>query len=191
MKKKFFNKLSLTLCLVSCAAIVFWPNSAGAAISGATSSPSLLAGTNVLRPDGVAVKLPKKWEEMTIDDLYAIGIYPNIKGSNLKSSYTSSNGIVPASSSGCNGWVCINIIGSGLLINNWSTSGDYSGFSYFCTYSVYWKSQTTILDTGTLVCGYHGRYFGNLTYPVMYPHFGWACNTWVGIPGKPCEQIIG
>lgn len=149
-----------------------------------------VAGTEITRPDGVVVTLPKDWSSMSISDLATIGIHPNMGPDRTTSTFQARNKIQPYSSNGCSGWVCINIIGSGLLISGWSTKADYSG-PYMCTYSAYWNSLTTVLDTGTVVCGSYGTFYGTLSYPVVYKSFGWACNTWVNIVGKPCEQIIG
>lgn len=159
----------------------------GARPAAAWAGPS--AGDVIKRPDGVAVTLPMDWAKMTAADLAGIGIVPGMGPNKAVSSYQPTSGVRPASAYGCDGWVCIQLIGNGRLISNWYTSADNPG-GYRCTFSAYWDSKTHVYDTGTSVCGWApGQFRGYLSHPVLYTRDEWACNTWVGIVGKPCEWV--
>lgn len=94
----------------------------GARPAAAWAGPS--AGDVIKRPDGVAVTLPMDWAKMTVADLAGIGIVPGMGPNKAVSSYQPTSGVRPASAYGCDGWVCIQLIGNGRLISNWYTSAD-------------------------------------------------------------------
>lgn len=157
------------------------------------SSPK--AGTVLTLPDNSRVTLPKDWDQMTISNLAAIGLRPDMNGTGQPASidkYVKGTFATPMNAYGCDGWVCIHVISpsnDGLTVSNWYTSADNPG-GYVCTFSAYWDSLTHVFDTGTQVCGQSpGQFRGSLTYPVRHPYNWTACNTWVGIVGKPCESI--
>lgn len=148
-------------------------------------SPSL--GTDLTIPNGKIVVLPKDWNDMSVSDLAKIGIMPNSNRNNLISIPLAS-GAVPLSSSGSNGWVDINIVGSGLLISSWSTKANILSV-YSCTFAVYWNSMTSIYATGPQHCYQSGPFYDTLPNRVIYPANGYACSSWVQVSGKPCEYI--
>lgn len=139
--------------------------------------------------------LPKNWDDMTIADLAAIGLRPNMHSNGQRGvidTYIKGTSVQPNNAYGCDGSVCIQVISpsnDGLTVSNWYTSADNPG-GYVCTYSAYWDSLTHVFDTGTEVCGNApGQFRGSLSYPIRHPYNWTACNTWVGISGKPCESI--
>ena len=128
---------------------------------------------------------------MTISDLSAIGIHPNMGSAKLSSSFTKSSVVSPLMAEGCSGYVGIFLGGSGLVISSWGTKAAYSR-PYLCTFSVYWNSMTHIFATVSDVCGTNGDFYGHYADNggiYVYSSNGYACNTWVNIVGKPCEYV--
>jgi len=157
----------------------------GAHVKG--SSAELPAGTHITLPNHRVVILPKAWSKMSISDLAKIGIRPGM-GPKAGDSYSA---VRPLSASGCNQEVCIIITGSGLKVTGWQTTGEYTGAKDpFCTYSVYWAPGNTVYATGIVVCGGQGTYYGYFAdVPIVWTTNIQICNTWAGIPGKPCETV--
>ena len=83
----------------------------------------------------------------------------------------------------------IQVIGQGLVISNWFTQAEHEAGPYICTYSAYWGSKSTIAATGNVVCGTNAVFTAYLPGVYVYNQSGYACNTWVGITGKPCLHI--
>jgi hypothetical protein len=89
----------------------------------------------------------------------------------------------PDSASGCSDDVCIEVIGSGLTVDNWNTWAYYDG----CSYAVYWEDRE-IAFTGEEVCDDGlletlASGFGEFENDTQ------VCNTWIGVAGEPCETV--
>ncbi len=166
--------------------------------SAATTSTSvgdMAAGTVIKLPNGGHATLPKTWSQMSIADLAKVGITPGMGSGKTttqlvpSASVQTHPGAVPANADGWNGYVEINVTGKGRLISNWYTRAE-NVHGEICTFSVYWApTGADVLDTGKEVCGGSGYFVGYLTYPVEFSSNYHACNTWVGVSGKPCEYI--
>ena len=162
--------------------------------SPATESPAgLVAGTKITLPGGRVVTLPKPWSDMSISDLANLGIEPGM-GPKVSTSVAPAGRVAPGSAqsaSGCNQEVCIILTGSGRKVTGWQTTGEYTGSSdAFCTYAVYWAPGNSVYATGITVCGGPGEYYGYYAeVPIVWSSNIELCNTWAGIPGKPCEEV--
>jgi hypothetical protein len=94
----------------------------------------------------------------------------------------------PDSAFGCNQDVCISIAGNGTYVAYWATAA-FPTYGYRCTDPYYW-SAGRIIYTGPPQCRASSYY-----QSAAYVSDNWAtsnvqvCNTWAGIPGKPCETI--
>lgn len=97
----------------------------------------------------------------------------------------------PMSASGCNDSVCIEVIGSGLTVDEWNT------FVYVdpgsCSFAAYWEDDE-IAFTGEEICAgddvsvletYASDFDGE------FENGEQLCNTWVNWAGMPCETIEG
>lgn len=98
-----------------------------------------------------------------------------------------SGSILPNSASGCSQDVCMQITGSGAHVADWDTQGYWNG-PVICTYSIF-EINSTIIRTGTVVCGGAGVFFTDWPANRNFPTPSLACNQWANIPGLPCETI--
>jgi len=91
------------------------------------------------------------------------------------------------SASGCNQSVCIELIGTGLVVDRWRTTASVS--SATCSQARFlrngWVVRTSApvcsSSSGTLVAVWHG--------PGGFSHGDQLCNTWSGVAGKPCKTV--
>lgn len=92
----------------------------------------------------------------------------------------------PRDASGCNLEVCIEVIGSGLTVNNWNTVAYTTGPQ--CSFAGYWEGGQ-LAFTGKQLCGdgVLETFASNFDGP--FDNGEQVCNTWVDIAGKPCETI--
>lgn len=93
----------------------------------------------------------------------------------------------PLTASGCNQNVCIYVVGSGTQVTKWETTADLP--TAMCTVAKYWANGVLVYE-GTIKCGSAGG--SVMSYWSRPGHFAAGtelCNTWTGIPGKPCETI--
>jgi hypothetical protein len=98
--------------------------------------------------------------------------------------------VVPLTSSSCEDQVCIELYGSGLLVEPWVMTaspllpGD-------CTFGVFWAPQNTILRYGPDLCNDGNTpavYIARISY-VQFSGPMRVCNTAVGFSGKACENV--
>lgn len=194
-----FARLALPVLVVA-ATLAAGAGSATASATSATTSPTvttagdstdIAAGTTVTLPNGKVIQLPKNWSQLSISDLARIGIHPGMGHATITVRPPKAGGVTANSASGCNDEVCIYVGGSGLIVQSWETTGLYDGpEDPFCTYAVYWAPGDTIYATGWEVCGGLGTYYGyEQDTPIAFYTTTEICNTWVGIPGKPCEWV--
>lgn len=94
---------------------------------------------------------------------------------------------IAMSASGCSERVCITIYGDGLYISEWDTRALWDG-DYICTQSAWWNPKYLPIRYGNGVCGGSGVFF-SYWQPKRNFKQALACNTWYGIPGKPCESV--
>jgi hypothetical protein len=66
--------------------------------------------------------------------------------------------VSPDSADGCNQNVCIDISGSGLTVNDWTSTALYGGPGEICTQSYFYENDAEIRQ-GTYVCGEAGTFF--------------------------------
>lgn len=153
---------------------------------------ALRAGYVITLPGGTKKTLPKNWENLSIADLAQLGIKPTpISGASAGSTdqVASGGGVTPQSASGSNQGTYINVVGSGLTVDSWTTHRVIK--TYGCSFSVYWRPSGTIWHTGNEVCGNPGEIFQGY-YPNVPIHFSGTtviCNTWATFAGKPCETV--
>jgi hypothetical protein len=94
----------------------------------------------------------------------------------------------PNSASGCNASVCINVVGSGLHVDKWTTTG-YST-EPICTYAAYWVNGV-IEATSEEVCGTSFTHFTSWwDNPGYFVNITQLCNTWIQIGGSRVRQSI-
>jgi hypothetical protein len=93
-----------------------------------------------------------------------------------------------ASASGCNQDVCISIIGNGQHVSYWFTWASTTRANR-ATEPHYWVAGK-VAFSGNVYTGTHSFYSSlgltNYNFPKANVQ---VCNTWTGIPGKPCETI--
>jgi len=131
---------------------------------------------------------PNGWGNLTVAQLAAVGIHPGMGKFPPKAN--SKQQVVPASASGCdynslNNSMCIYIYGYSLQVTEWDTSVTIS--SYRCSYAGYWVNSSLVATSNT-VCGQNGALWGYWA-PNKRMGPGQACNTFVGIAGRPCETL--
>lgn len=95
--------------------------------------------------------------------------------------------ITPDSASGCNQEVCIEVIGSGLIVDQWNTFAYPPGDD--CSFAAYWEDGE-IAFTGEEVCGTLLETFAS-DFDGEFDNGEQVCNSWVNIGGFPCETIHG
>jgi hypothetical protein len=88
----------------------------------------------------------------------------------------------PASHSGCNGNVCIDVVGSGTSVSSWGTSA--SGAS--CSYAYFYVNGTKVAQSASCYSGNTPEVtIGGGTYSPGTE----LCNGWSGVSGYPCAEI--
>jgi hypothetical protein len=110
---------------------------------------------------------------------------PTIKHENT--THRAGTTIAPRSAYGCNQDVCISVVGNGTYVKTWATSA-YPSYAYRCTWANYWANGK-LLYSGALQCRSDYYYFDSVGIYGNVKAGSQVCNTWYGIPGKPCESI--
>ena len=94
----------------------------------------------------------------------------------------------PGSAYGCNQETCIGVVGSGLHVSYWYTTGSDT-YADRCTQPAYWVAGD-VAFYGSLVCGTYSYYSSLGLSNYNFPRTAQVCNTWVNGPkGKPCEEV--
>lgn len=94
---------------------------------------------------------------------------------------------VPFSASGCNQNVCIHIQGSGTYVADWWTTATLPRAT--CTEALFWANGE-LVHAGATHCGSAGSsYSSDWPGPQYFPAGTEVCQTWVNVPGRPCERI--
>jgi hypothetical protein len=91
----------------------------------------------------------------------------------------------PQSASGCNDDVCIEVDGSGLYVDDWNTYA-YPPEST-CSYSGFWEDGELAFTGEEDVCGTFLATYADMQ--TDFDNHTQLCNTWVGISGRPCEEV--
>lgn len=95
--------------------------------------------------------------------------------------------VAPPSASGCNQAVCIYVTGSGTQVTYWSTTAVLP--SSECSVADYWANGQLVYK-GKSKCGSAGAEVSSYWPDPGYFAAGTQlCNTWTGVPGRPCETI--
>ncbi|MFI6469869.1 hypothetical protein ACIBL5_06340 [Streptomyces sp. NPDC050516] len=94
----------------------------------------------------------------------------------------------PPSANECDGDICIDVIGSGVVVNQWTTVlfGNFG-----CQRPTFLRNWGNYY-TGDYICpgsGETGAYRGRLTGPMRFSDNDALCNTWGNLPGMPCVSI--
>lgn len=93
----------------------------------------------------------------------------------------------PLTAGGCNQAVCIYVEGSGSSVTYWSTTAVFP--VSMCSVPEYWANGVIIRE-GQSKCASAGeRVLGYWSDPGYFAPGTVLCNTWRGIPGKPCETV--
>ena len=95
--------------------------------------------------------------------------------------------ISPLTASGCNQDVCIYVEGSGTQVTYWSTTASLP--ASMCTVANYWANGVLVYEGNTKCGSSGGRVSSYWSNPGYFAAGTVLCNTWTGIPGKPCETI--
>lgn len=151
--------------------------------NAATSSPSTAH-------QGIATKsLPANWESLSVDQLAAYGIKPGEPGDRpITVRYASTGLKQPRNHSGCNGNVCIDVLGGGLTTTSWGTHATLASGQH--SYAIYIKNGSPIYTSSTV--WYGPGTTGEDEYPTepqTYPNNTNLCNEWPGVSGEPCANI--
>ncbi len=166
-----------------------------AAAPGPTESTSELAtspsaGSVITLPTGDRVVLPQDLDEMSIEDLAAIGLVPNMAGADHDDDGIALVDPSPGgrSATKCDGKVCLMLVGTGLTMQQWITQATFT--SADCTFASYWQGSTVLSTSGT-ICGEVGdvAQSAKAGMPRSFPNGTVLCNTWVGVSGKPCATV--
>jgi hypothetical protein len=95
--------------------------------------------------------------------------------------------VLPRSAVGCNGSICIQVVGSGLNVSSWSTT--LSLTKSLCT-TAYFLVNGTVKNSVPNFCGSAGEQLEAVwTKPGSFANGTSLCNTWKGITGEPCETV--
>jgi hypothetical protein len=96
--------------------------------------------------------------------------------------------VSPGSAFGCNQETCIGVIGGGLHVSYWYTTGSDT-YADRCTQPAYWVAGD-VAFYGSQVCGKYSYYSSTGLSNYNFPRTAQVCNTWVNGPkGKPCETV--
>jgi hypothetical protein len=82
--------------------------------------------------------------------------------------------------------VCIDIQGSGSTVTDWQTTAWAS--TYIGTQADFWVNSV-LQRQGNIQCAASGTELESDWKNASFPNGTVLCNTWPGIPGKPCETI--
>lgn len=156
------------------------------------------AGDVIGLPTGASVALPEDWSAMSVDELQAIGLVPDMQASPERYESLGANLDVVASldqesqrkdAQGCSDNVCIQLLGTGGVVRLWTTQGENEGLEApFCTFEAYWINND-VVETGPEACGGIQTYYGvSDRTPLGFSTRSTLCNTWVQIYGKPCKD---
>ena len=127
---------------------------------------------------------------MSIEDLAAIGLVPNMAGADHDDDGIALVDPSPGgrSATKCDGTVCLMLVGTGLTMQQWITQATFT--SADCTFASYWQGSTVLSTSGT-ICGKVGdvAQSAKAGMPRSFPNGTVLCNTWVGVSGKPCATV--
>jgi hypothetical protein len=105
------------------------------------------------------------------------------------SAAVSPGAIRPLTASKCSGKVCLDVVGTGLNVSDWTTSATLP--STMCT-TPHYLENGVVIASGSSQCGSSGEILGSgWTDPGNFPNGTVLCNTWSGVSGEPCATIIG
>jgi hypothetical protein len=126
---------------------------------------------------------------VTVKQAAALGILPGISTPGFTASTPTVEHVVSDSASGCNQLVCINLVGSGLTVTSWSTSGTYT--IQTPAFAIYYKNGV-VIATSVIVEAEPGETLGDQMIGThSFPNGTQLCNGWGGTLGHPCETIEG
>ena len=156
-------------------------------IDTAAVQASMAAHNNTLT-QGEAQRLGVRPDTVYIDTPQVQTLHAAVHSAHrsAKTITTSSSAVHPDSASGCNFDVCIEVIGSGLQVDNWNTFAYPTG--YQCSFAAYWEDGE-IAFTGEEICSDGLLETFASDFDGLFDDGEQVCNTWVAIPGKPCETI--
>jgi hypothetical protein len=155
---------------------------AAQAAASASTQATAVAPPGVAGPNGA---VPAAWVQQRSSELHPDMPGPN--GTHPVARVEKRGGVTPDSASGCNQSVCINVVGSGLYVSDWSTTAYPS--TYVCSYAAYWANGI-VIATSNEVCGNQNDvFYSDWNNPGYFPNNTQVCNTWLQIAGKPCETV--
>jgi hypothetical protein len=101
----------------------------------------------------------------------------------------SDSSVVGLSATGTNGAVTIILTGSGLIVNDWTTT---AMVTTNCAQAFFQENGSTINSSG-LLCAGSGTYSSDWSNPGpdggFFPNNTQLCNTWLNQSGRPCETV--
>jgi hypothetical protein len=159
------------------------------AVSSAAGSSASAAVTPKLNTTAIQASIKAHNGKLTASQATQLGVQPDtvyIDTPQVRALHATADAAQPIadSASGCNQDVCIEVIGSGLTVDNWNTVAYYSG----CSYAVYWEDNE-IAFTGEEVCGDSPLETFASDFSGEFDNGEQVCNTWIDVAGKPCETI--
>jgi hypothetical protein len=178
-------RIRSTLLVAATAAAILVPVFAvSGAQAGASPAATAVTQPGIAGPNGT---VPLAWVQATTAGLQPDMAGPN--GTHPVARVEKRNGVTPASASGCNLSVCINVVGSGLYVSDWSTTA-YPSTSV-CSFAAYWANGV-VIATSNQVCGNQNTvFYSDWNNPGFFTNNTQVCNTWPQIAGRPCEIILG
>lgn len=125
---------------------------------------------------------------MTVQQGEAQGIYPGMSYEGSTPSPVVTIGkLRPASASGCNQNICIQVTGSGLTVSDWSTSAYFTDATE--SFAAYWANGSVIATSPAFNASPGTWYYDDWGHSGTFANGTILCNTWFDNLGKPCETV--
>lgn len=126
---------------------------------------------------------------MTVSQAAKLGIHPNQSTNGYVVSTPKVERVVSDSASGCNQAVCISLVGSGLIVSNWSTTGVFA--IQTPAFAIYYKNGSVIATSVIVEAEPGDTLFDQMIGSHSFANGTQLCNGWGGTLGHPCETVEG
>lgn len=125
---------------------------------------------------------------MTVQEGAALGLTPGMsyKGS-TPSKPVELGSIVSDTASGCNQSVCISVIGTGLLVSDWSTKAYFPNAGEI--FAAFWANGSVIATSPSVYTPPGEWWTDDWGHEAYFANGTQLCNNWWGTSGKPCETV--
>ncbi len=126
---------------------------------------------------------------ITVKQAAALGIRANMSTPGYVASTPTIEHVISDSASGCNQLVCISLVGSGLTVTTWSTTGTYT--EQTPAFAVYYKNGVEIASSIIFLAEPGDLYYDQMIGSHSFANGTQLCNGWQGTVGHPCETVEG